>query len=236
MSRENAVISYLEENGPAPKDELPRQPGRSDKRRGLASFKPFHHGYTGVAYLFESHSPGAVVETYIEANPAVLDEKSTQELIPAVADYGSDWQTAITDVLDEQGQLEAPWEAAGDDVQAATEAADTQTESEAVDTQPDTEEIEPPTGPFVWYGRQIGKAVAPRQGLAAYAQIAARIFLPHFLLGLVAAMAGQPTVAGGLVLLGILAALRYGRNVAARHHKMIQRLAEEYPDAEVRMI
>lgn len=228
MSRENAVIRYLEDNGPAPKDELPREPGRTDRRGGVASFKPFHLSYTTVFYLFEHHSPAEVVDVYIETNPEVLEDRSMQELIPAVGDYGSDWKAAITEVLDDNDRLEAPWQATDDG---------TQTNSEEGDTQPEPGEIEPPTGPFVWWGRQVGRVVAPRTGMGRSDIVGGQISMTHIIMAVtVAAVLDAYLASVGIVLVGFLAAVRYGSNMNARQQKMIQQLKDDNPDMEVHRI
>jgi len=110
MSRENEVVAHLNTHGPTPTDALPRQLSQTDRQRGAARFRPFHNEYTTVVYLFEDHDPETVVETYLETNPEVLDERSIHELIPMVADYGREWRAAIRTLLDDTDRLEGAWQ------------------------------------------------------------------------------------------------------------------------------
>lgn len=99
--------------------------------------------------------------------------------------------------------------------------------------EPDPDEIEVPTGPFVWWGRQVARVLAPSAGLGAVDVIGVSIMGGHIFAGSVLAMVSVWWAIIPTFLLGAVAAARYAANCRARRAMLIAGLREENPDMEV---
>lgn len=104
------VVAYLLSNGPSEKADLPEsEVAVADKFAGVTSFRvsstessPEANGgrVTPVYYLHADHSKHAVVEAFLDANPALIDSKSRHGLLQTMESAGSEWVAAASDVLD----------------------------------------------------------------------------------------------------------------------------------------
>lgn len=97
-------LRYLCEHGPTPIADLPH-PNISvtDRQEGVWKFKPNHrtlgsgapkHRY-GVAYLHDEHSVESVVETWLTANAAVVEELSRNRVRRLLRSAGPAFYDAI---------------------------------------------------------------------------------------------------------------------------------------------
>lgn len=94
--------SFLRARGPTPVDALPDgRPDTADKLQGVATFA-VGRGYTPVAYLPDVHEEAAVVDAFLAANPALLDEHAYNNLVQLFGGQGRRWRDAARPVVEDR--------------------------------------------------------------------------------------------------------------------------------------
>ncbi|WP_276258956.1 hypothetical protein [Haloglomus litoreum] len=108
------TVEYLLENGPAPASELPTEVATRHRAVGVHSFSiQGGSGTEGIdlgqpleaVYYLDEHSPRAVIATFLETNPRLVDEATPKGLVRRFGGHGSAWRDAARTVMSEEFDL-----------------------------------------------------------------------------------------------------------------------------------
>lgn len=100
--------THLANCGPTPSYDIPYQPSFEQRQDGVSSFRLPHSGggdsesggrQTSVYYIDHKHSPGPIIQSWIDANPHMADSLSDWSIHHRLSQLGDEWREASREIF-----------------------------------------------------------------------------------------------------------------------------------------